>query len=134
MDQIWPQIESYLTVWWGVPALIWVLAATEGVKRLGVVPCHVAWLVSVAFGIAGGLLWATYGEGNGVANEVAYGVRAAFLAAGLFSAAKSSLEQIRNSNGGGHDPRHHRSQDRPPGGSRGSALDRRRRTLRPPGS
>lgn len=95
MDDIWPQIESYLTVWWGVPGMIWILAATEGVKRLGVVPCRAAWIVSLAFGIAGGALWAQFGDGGRLASEVAYGVRAAFLASGLFSAAKNAMDEIR---------------------------------------
>lgn len=110
MDNLAPSVGNYLNLWWGVPSAIWILGATEGVKRTKLVPCRYAPLLCICFGVLGGALWAMFGPPpepgepvlarctpgttRSLASEIAYGTRAAFLAAGLFTAGSHALEEI----------------------------------------
>lgn len=115
MEAIVPPIGDILNIWWGVPSVLWILATTEGLKRWTPISPRISWLLHIAIGVAGAALWTHFGpppEAESVAaagrclpqraterdlaTEIALGIRAAFLASGLFLAASELLRRNRS--------------------------------------
>ncbi len=78
--------------WWGVPAVVLIMALVELAKQLGF-PSRYAGLLASVVGMAGGLAVTIWGGSTAAANIVT-GLAAGLAAAGLWSTVKSSTTGV----------------------------------------
>ena len=75
--------------WWGVPAVVLIMAVVELAKQLGF-PSRYAGLLAAVLGAVGGLAVDIWG-GSQLVSDVVTGLVAGLSAAGLWSTVKSSV-------------------------------------------